>query len=54
MRVLHYMDEIMALVLVVGCLSLLAMGIDSEVKSILSVAAGWLFGKRMASIRKGK
>lgn len=52
MKFLEYLDEVMALVLVVGCIWLLAMGIDSEVKSILSVAAGWLFGKRMMSMRR--
>lgn len=40
-----YIDEIIALVLVVGCLCLIAFGIDSEVKSILTVAAGWVFGR---------
>jgi hypothetical protein len=54
MKILEYIDEIMAIILIVGCICLLAMGIDSEVKSILSVAAGWLFGKRMASMRRRK
>jgi len=30
----------------VGCLALIATGIDGEVKSILTVAAGWAFGSQ--------
>jgi len=37
-------DLIIALILVVGCFALLATGIDGEVKSILTLAAGWAFG----------
>ncbi len=37
-------DLIIALVLVVGCLVLMCMRIDGEVKSILTMAAGWAFG----------
>ena len=37
-------DKITALILVVGCLGLRFTGIDSEVMSILTIAAGWLFG----------
>ena len=37
-------DTIIALVLVVGCLFLMGFGIDGEVKSILTVSAGWAFG----------
>jgi len=37
-------DVIIALVIVVGCFVLIATGIDGEVKSILTVAAGWAFG----------
>lgn len=37
-------DTIIALVLVVGCICLLAFKIDGEVKSILAMAAGWCFG----------
>ena len=37
-------DLIIALVLVIGCLTLMVMRIDSEVKSILTIAAGWAFG----------
>lgn len=39
-------DQVIATVLVVGCLLLIAFGIDSEVKSILTVAAGWIFGSQ--------
>lgn len=37
-------DMIIALVLVVSCVALIATGIDGEVKSILTLAAGWAFG----------
>ena len=39
-------DFIIALILVVGCLALLILRIDGEVKSILTVAAGWAFGSQ--------
>ena len=39
-------DTIIALVLVVGCLILLFLRIDGEVKSILTMAAGWVFGSQ--------
>ena len=37
-------DQIIAIILVVGCLGLIFSGIDSEVKSVLIMAAGWCFG----------
>lgn len=37
-------DTITAIVIVVGCLLLLFFKIDGEVRSILSLAAGWIFG----------
>jgi hypothetical protein len=37
-------DIIIALVLIVGCFGLIFTGIDGEVKSILTMAAGWCFG----------
>lgn len=39
-------DMIIALILVVGCLALIFTGIDGEVKSILTLAAGWAFGSQ--------
>jgi len=39
-------DLIIALIIVVGCLALIAFQIDSEVKSILTMAAGWVFGSQ--------
>jgi len=41
-------DKITALVLVVGCMGLLFTGIDGEVKSILTISAGYLFGVGIA------
>lgn len=37
-------DTVIALVIVVGCLVLVAFKIDTEIKSILALAAGWVFG----------
>ena len=39
-------DLIIAMVLIVGCLALVFTGIDGEVKSILTLAAGWTFGSQ--------
>ena len=47
-------DLIIALVLIVGCLILIAFRIDSEVKSILTVAAGWAFGSQYQARRVSK
>jgi len=46
-------DLIIALVLIVGCLALVFTGIDGEVKSILTLAAGWAFGSQYV-VRKTK
>lgn len=40
-------DLIIAMVLICSCIALIATGIDSEVKSILTVAAGWVFGTQI-------
>ena len=47
-------DLIIALILVVGCLALIAFDIDSEVKSILTLAAGWAFGSQFQARRLEK
>lgn len=39
-------DQVTGITLIVGCLCLLALGIDSEVKFIIGVAAGWIFGSQ--------
>ena len=49
----QYLDEVLAVIIVIGCVCLIAIGIDSEVKSILGIAAVWVFGKRAARFRKG-
>ena len=46
-------DKITAMILVIGCLLLIAFHIDSEVKSILTMAAGWLFGSAYMDRKKG-
>ena len=45
-------DKITALILIIGCLILIFTGRDSEVKSILTMAAGWLFGSTYTERRK--
>jgi len=47
----QYLDEVIALVLVIGCLVLLFTGRDSEIKSILTISAGWAFGRTFGEIR---
>jgi len=47
-------DKITALTLMVGCLVLIFTGIDGEVKSILTLAAGWLFGTAFADRSKAQ
>ena len=47
-------DLIIAMVLVVGCLLLLVLRIDGEVKSILTLAAGWAFGSQYIKKRTGE
>lgn len=37
-------DQIIALVVFLSAVGLIASGIDSEVKSVLTLAAGWAFG----------
>lgn len=44
------LDDICALILIIGCLALIASGRDGEIKAVLGVAAGWLFGKRAGGI----
>jgi len=47
-------DKVTALILLLGCLGLLFTGIDGEVKSILTLAAGWLFGGAWSERRKAE
>lgn len=44
-------DKVMAIILIVGCLALIFTGIDTEVKSILGMAAVWLFGTSYGEFR---
>lgn len=46
-------DTIIALVLIVGCLVLMGLHIDGEVKSILSIAAGWCFAAQYQARKRG-
>lgn len=39
-------DMIIALVLIGSCVALVATGIDGEVKAILTMSAGWIFGSQ--------
>ena len=45
-------DKITAVILIVGCLGLLFTGIDGEVKSILTISAGYLFGRGILERKK--
>jgi len=47
-------DLIIALILVLGCFALIGTGIDGEVKSILTLAAGWAFGSQYQARRLKK
>lgn len=47
-------DLIIALILILGCFGLLVTGIDGEVKSILTLAAGWAFGSQYVARRQAK
>ncbi len=47
-------DLIIALILVVGCFVLIGTGIDGEVKSILTLGAGWAFGSQYTARRVDK
>jgi len=44
-------DLIIAIIIVVGCLLLLGLKIDGEVKSVLTMAAGWVFGSQYQTRR---
>lgn len=47
-------DLIIALVLIVGCLVLVFTGIDGEVKSILTLSAGWVFGSQFVALKQSR
>lgn len=44
-------DLLIAGALVIGSMVLLCLGIDGEVKSILTIAAGWAFGRGYRDVR---
>lgn len=44
-------DKVCAGILIVGCLALVASGIDGEVKSILTIAATYLFYTGYVAVR---
>jgi len=45
-------DQIIALVVFLSAVGLVIFGIDGEVKSILTLAAGWAFGSGYQARRK--
>lgn len=54
--IIDNIDKLIAAIIVIGCIVLIAMGIDSDVKGILGVAAGWAFGRgaqTMSTFLKG-
>jgi len=44
-------DQVIALVVVIIAAVLLGVGIDSEVKSVLAMAAAWAFGRTVSNLR---
>ena len=48
----EYIDEVAALVIIVGCIVLRALKIDGEIDKILWLAAGWAFGGGFARVVK--
>jgi hypothetical protein len=48
-----YLDDIAPIVVFLGCLVLLCLGIDGEVKGIMAVAAGWICGKGYGKMVNG-
>lgn len=48
----EYIDEVAALVIIVGCIVLIACRIDGEVKSILAMAAAWAFKRGFDRVKK--
>jgi hypothetical protein len=47
-------DLVIALILVLACIYMICSGIDGEVKSILTLAAGWAFGSQYQARRQSK
>lgn len=47
-------DLVIALVLIGSCVVLIATGTDGEVKAILTMAAGWVFGSQYQARRQGQ
>ena len=47
-------DKLTALILICSCIALIASGTDSEMKSILTVASGYLFGTTIWEKREAK
>ncbi len=52
MKELWSPDMVIAGIVTLGCIVLIAMGIDGEVKSILGMGAAWAFGKTYATAKK--
>lgn len=48
----EYLDELLAVIIVIACLCFIGLGIDGEVKSILTIATGWVFGREFTRHRK--
>jgi hypothetical protein len=47
-------DMVIAIILIIGSFVLLALGIDGEVKAIITMAAGWAFGRGYQSWKSTK
>ena len=49
-KLFAHWDDILAGVLIVGCIVLIAQGVDNDIKAILTLAAGYVFGKNEPAI----
>ena len=50
----EYIDEVSALIIIIGCFTMRYLGIDHEIDKILYLAAGWAFGGGYARVVKRK
>ena len=50
----EYIDELAALVLIIGCIVLIASHIDGEVKAAMTLAVGYMIGTGYQGRKKGK
>lgn len=49
-QIFRSVDDVCALIIIVGCFVLVGFGVDGEVKAILGLSAGYIFGKHRNGI----